>query len=422
MDDQLQKDKLAYSEKCIHWNGDRKDQKALERLRAERQAKIDELKEKTNYYSTQQLIQRYDPDPAAKAAAATVLASKLGADSGLKLYMGDESKLNDPTGQSHDFEIVKSSGIRNRKQSLTRSSSTESTVLHQSNEEMIRLAGSEGPEISEHNQLVVEHGDRKDQKALERLRAERQAKIDELKEKTNYYSTQQLIQRYDPDPAAKAAAATVLASKLGADSGLKLYMGDESKLNDPTGQSHDFEIVKSSGIRNRKQSLTRSSSTESTVLHQSNEEMIRLAGSEGPEISEHNQLVVEHGQTGLITHDGGWIARIAALLVGEDPTQSYALICGNCHMHNGLVRKEDFPYITYYCPHCNALNRPNQLDEHASGSNTPTSSSTTVGEVTVINNAIASRSDTISESCSPVAAAVETTEESEKIVSEAPVS
>ena len=37
--------------------GDRKDQKTLERLRAERQEKIDELKEKTNYYITQQLIQ-----------------------------------------------------------------------------------------------------------------------------------------------------------------------------------------------------------------------------------------------------------------------------------------------------------------------------------------------------------------------------
>ena len=37
--------------------GDRKDRKTLERLREERQAKIDELKEKTNYYTTQQLIQ-----------------------------------------------------------------------------------------------------------------------------------------------------------------------------------------------------------------------------------------------------------------------------------------------------------------------------------------------------------------------------
>ncbi|KAG6608195.1 hypothetical protein SDJN03_01537, partial [Cucurbita argyrosperma subsp. sororia] len=43
---------LSFTRMC-----DRKDQKTLERLRAERQAKIDELKEKTNYYITQQLIQ-----------------------------------------------------------------------------------------------------------------------------------------------------------------------------------------------------------------------------------------------------------------------------------------------------------------------------------------------------------------------------
>jgi hypothetical protein len=36
---------------------ERKDQKTLEKLRAERKAKIDELKERTNYYLTQQLIQ-----------------------------------------------------------------------------------------------------------------------------------------------------------------------------------------------------------------------------------------------------------------------------------------------------------------------------------------------------------------------------
>ena len=36
---------------------ERKDQERLERLKAERQEKINELKEKTNYYITQQLIQ-----------------------------------------------------------------------------------------------------------------------------------------------------------------------------------------------------------------------------------------------------------------------------------------------------------------------------------------------------------------------------
>lgn len=214
--------------------------------------------------------------------------------------------------------------------------------------------------------------DRRDQKTLERLRAERRAKIDELKERTNYYTTQQLIQRYDTDPAAKAAAATVLASKLGAESGLKVFVGDESQLDVATAKSNDVELTQSSGLRNRKQLQTRSGYPANPTMHPSEGEMPHQAGVEGTGTSGHDQLVVEHyPHQGVARYDGGWIARIAALLVGEDPTQSYALICGNCHMHNGLARKEDFAYITYYCPHCNALNRSLQQEEHASGSKSP---------------------------------------------------
>ncbi|KAL5782836.1 hypothetical protein ACOSP7_007865 [Xanthoceras sorbifolium] len=245
--------------------------------------------------------------------------------------------------------------------------------------------------------------DRKDQKTLERLRAERQAKIDELKEKTNYYTTQQLIQRYDPDPAAKAAAATVLASKLGVDSGLKVYVGDESKLSVPTAKSSDIEVVQSSGLRNRKQLHTaRSSSVESIPYSRSGEATPESSGNEGLQTSEHNQLVVNHYPQGSSTLDRGWIARIAALLVGEDPAQSYALICGNCHMHNGLTRKEDFPFITYYCPHCHALNRPKQSEERVSGSISNSlnkSSLTSGGKGDPVNNA---SSDLVNDISSPL--------------------
>lgn len=149
-------------------------------------------------------------------------------------------------------------------------------------------------------------------------------------------SVSSCVQRYDPDPAAKAAAASVLASKLGADSGLKVYLGDESQFNAPTGKSSDVEVVQSGGLRNRKQVHARSNSAGSTQLHHSTEEMPHSEGTEGPQTSEPNQLVVSHHYNqGPAVNDGGWIARIAALLVGEDPTQSYALICGNCHMHNG---------------------------------------------------------------------------------------
>lgn len=143
------------------------------------------------------------------------------------------------------------------------------------------------------------------------------------------------MQKYDADPAAKAAAATVLASKLGADSGLRFHVRDESKSSAPTGRSKDVELVQSGELRNRKPVHTRSRSTESAPLLYS-EETPHSDGSERPQTAEHSQLVVAHqNPQAYATQDGGWIARIAALLVGEDPTQSYALICGNCHMHNG---------------------------------------------------------------------------------------
>ena len=144
-------------------------------------------------------------------------------------------------------------------------------------------------------------------------------------------------QRYDPDPAAKAAAATVLASKLGADSGLKVFVGDESNFNAPAaGKSNDVEVVQSSGLRNRKQPQTGPGSAVNSPLQHSEEGMPHSTESEGPQTYEHEQLVFNHHfPQGPSANDGGWIARIAALLVGEDPTQSYALICGNCHMHNG---------------------------------------------------------------------------------------
>lgn len=145
------------------------------------------------------------------------------------------------------------------------------------------------------------------------------------------------MQKYDPDPAAKAAAATILASKLGADSGLKVYVGDEPELSGPTGMSNDVELVESGGLRSRKQVVSRSTSPRTSTPKHYNQQFVDSGGIDQTQISKHNQLVVvEHHQPqSSTTPNGGWIARIATLLVGQDPRKSYALICGNCRMHNG---------------------------------------------------------------------------------------
>ncbi|CAL5026377.1 unnamed protein product [Urochloa decumbens] len=200
--------------------------------------------------------------------------------------------------------------------------------------------------------------ERRDKNTLERLRAERKAKIDELKDRTNYYLTQELIQKYDLDPAAKAAAASVLASKMGTETGLKVHMGDEAKYLSAQARSNEVEGVPTDGLRNRKETKAKGSSYSSTAAAHTQQATSNEAGGGGTEAMSPSKVVGHYRGSGI--SDGGWIAKIAALLVGEDPSQSYALICGNCHMHNGLARKEDFPHVTYYCPYCHALNMSNQ--------------------------------------------------------------
>lgn len=143
------------------------------------------------------------------------------------------------------------------------------------------------------------------------------------------------MQKYDPDPAAKAAAATVLASKLGADSGLKVQVGEESLHTDSTRKSNDHQISGSNGLRSRKQVTSRSGSPGTTAPTNSNQQFV--GSGDQSQIPRHSHLATagHHQLQSSSTHGGGWIAQILALLLGEDPRQSYALICVNCHMHNG---------------------------------------------------------------------------------------
>lgn len=155
-----------------------------------------------------------------------------------------------------------------------------------------------------------------------------------LFQKSNIESCYFSFQKYDLDPAAKAAAASVLASKLGADSGLKLFMGDESNADPTLARSSDIELSQTNaGLRNRRSPQAGAHTMGSTTAVQNSS--MQEVGSDGQEMIEAQGPMVVGHYKGQAVNDGGWIARIAALLVGEDPTQSYALICGNCLMHNG---------------------------------------------------------------------------------------
>lgn len=209
--------------------------------------------------------------------------------------------------------------------------------------------------------------ERKDQKTLDRLREERQAKINELKERTNYYLTQQLIQKYDSDPTAKEAAARVLAAKLGADSGLKL--ASESSQGDGINAAALAEAVVAATGEEAELTGPRRRSARQRASSSTSQQFNQATSSQSGRYDPWPQSDQATGKPS----GGGLVARVAAMLVGEDPNQCYALICRNCRMHNGLSTKEEFPFVTYYCPHCNFLNGPQQPAESVgwSGSGEP---------------------------------------------------
>ncbi|XP_028802351.1 uncharacterized protein At2g24330 [Neltuma alba] len=262
--------------------------------------------------------------------------------------------------------------------------------------------------------------DRRDQKILERLRAERQAKIDELKEKTHYYITQQLIQVIvccnscyvavicNPFVLYYILLSLVQKTIFGIYSSVHgekfKAISQRTHCNQSLGKGNGFSM-----------SFSRSTSPGTTTPTNSNQQFVGSVSTDQSLISMHNQLetiVGRHQPQSSTTHDGGWIARIVALLVGEDPRQSYALICANCHIHNGLVQKADFPYITYYCRHCHALNKPKELDERISGLSSQNMGHPKADEVA--QTASASPGDGIITNNSPVNASLEIEEVSKK--------
>ncbi|KAK9477205.1 hypothetical protein V1514DRAFT_334503 [Lipomyces japonicus] len=135
---------------------------------------------------------------------------------------------------------------------------------------------------------------------LNKLKAERQGNIEDLKSSMKYYSTKSLIDRFD------------LAN-----------------ANDGEDENNNH-------------------------IYQPSNELQQL---DQPILAQ--RQFVDHDLT-TTPHSPKWYDRILDLIVGEDETSirtRYALICSNCYSHNGLAPPGDTPeQVRYICPACGVTN------------------------------------------------------------------
>lgn len=63
-----------------------------------------------------------------------------------------------------------------------------------------------------------------------------------------------------------------------------------------------------------------------------------------------------HLPRNILPRDRSVLDRMVDYLVGDGPSNRYALICKSCFNHNGMALKEEFEYLSFRCCYCSAFN------------------------------------------------------------------
>ncbi|KAJ7098514.1 hypothetical protein B0H15DRAFT_821015 [Mycena belliarum] len=160
-----------------------------------------------------------------------------------------------------------------------------------------------------------------EEKTLQVLLKEQRTKVEEIKKKTNFYSTRELLARYDADvPGSPQGVAQTPQRRGGAP--------NQGARPSPLAATPEQQ---------RNQNPLQKSQNQRNGQPQQQQQQQRPAGP-----PKHT-----------------WFDALADLLVGaEEPSQNekYALICAQCFAHNGLVREEAWADAQYTCPKCGHFN------------------------------------------------------------------
>ncbi|KAK7032526.1 hypothetical protein VNI00_012923 [Paramarasmius palmivorus] len=151
------------------------------------------------------------------------------------------------------------------------------------------------------------------EKTLQQLLKQQRAKVEEIKKKTNYYSTRDLLQRYDEQntPSSTPTRPRVPPQQVQA---VTPTPQRPAVMVPPTGP---FQTPISQNLRAHLSPVSPS--------------------PPGPPRKQ-------------------WFDKLADVVLGEEDSARFALICEKCFAHNGLVKESVWDDTQYVCPNCKHFN------------------------------------------------------------------
>ncbi|KAG8851390.1 hypothetical protein FRB96_009227 [Tulasnella sp. 330] len=205
-----------------------------------------------------------------------------------------------------------------------------------------------------------------EEKQLKSLMAEQRTKIDEIKKKTNYYTTKNLLDRYDEPAAKKTPAPNTPESNLRQ----RRVPGSVASPQGPGAYKSP------QGTPARLPAL-----------------QVVPPGS-ASQIQARQQILQHTIPQPMAPPRKQWYDKVADAILGDDEASSgsqhtrYALICDSCFAHNGLVRESEYDDMKYLCPKCGFFNASPRMKRE-----NPTPLNTAVPQFTAQKSPLGRRAD-----------------------------
>ncbi|POY74800.1 hypothetical protein BMF94_2073 [Rhodotorula taiwanensis] len=209
----------------------------------------------------------------------------------------------------------------------------------------------------------------KEEKSLKSLVKQKQDKVEEIKKKTGYYSTRDLLEKYDEAlRKGPTGSAPSTPAKQASGATRNVLPGGVATPATPGRPG-----VSGTPSTPQNQLRTPGGPNAATPMNP----MTPAGPSAGPVAGATPATagMVPFPGMGMVPpptpHTRSIMDKVADALLGVSPEESnpfnkYALICAKCFSHNGLCPKDDFDFVQYRCPRCGHFN-PRRRDPPSAG-------------------------------------------------------
>lgn len=189
---------------------------------------------------------------------------------------------------------------------------------------------------------------------LKELRKEKRKILDQVKDTETYKVAKELLEKYDPTSLAGSPNQT--RTPISTNPNLR-YRGAQSNPGSPM---HHLQSPLRQGMNTSMQAPGVQRAYPAIQGPGATPMQTPMRQGSGPVMIPqmmNRQMTAPRMTRPVPPSDRSVVEKLVDYVVGDGPSNRYALICANCKSHNGMALKDEFEYISFYCAYCRFPNQ-----------------------------------------------------------------